>query len=73
MNSREYIQGIFLEIVSAPNYGLSEWQDAFVRAALEVSREVESPLKEEAIVRLVAMQVQAERRHSRPQRSAWAQ
>lgn len=56
MNSREYIRKIFLEIVSAPNYGLSEYEDAFVRAALEVSREVESPLKEEAIVRLVLMQ-----------------
>lgn len=56
MNSREYIQKIFLEIVSAPNYGLSEYEDAFVRAALEVSHEVESPLKEEAIVRLVLMQ-----------------
>lgn len=61
MNSREYIQKIFLEIVSAPNYGLSEYEDAFVRAALEVSREVESPLKEEAIVRMVLMQ----RRQSR--------
>ncbi len=55
MNSREYIQKIFLEIVSAPNYGLSDYEDAFVRAALEVTREVESPHKEEAIVRLVAM------------------
>lgn len=73
MHSREYIQGIFLEIVSAPNYGLTEWQDAFVRAALEVSREVESPLKEEAIVRLVAMQSTASRRSSRLRWSRLAQ
>ena len=56
MNSREYISKIFAEIVTAENYGLSPLEDAFVRAALEVAREVESPLKEQAIVRLVAMQ-----------------
>jgi len=56
MNSREYIQHVFSEIMSAENYGLSEYEDAFIRAALEVTQEVESPLKEEALVRLVMMQ-----------------
>lgn len=55
MKSRDYIRKIFAEIVSTQNYGLSPYEDAFVRAALEVAQEVESPLKEEAIVRLVAL------------------
>lgn len=59
MNSREYIQHVFSEITSAENFGLSDYEDAFIRAALEVAREVESPLKEEALVRLVMMQQQS--------------
>jgi hypothetical protein len=59
MNSREYIQHVFSEIISAENFGLSDYEDAFIRAALEVAREVESPLKEEALVRLVMMQQQS--------------
>lgn len=65
MNSREYIQHVFSEIMSAENFGLSDYEDAFIRAALEVAREVESPLKEEALVRLVMMQQQSRIAHRR--------
>ena len=68
MNSREYILQVFSELISAENYGLSGNDDAFIRAALEVAREVESPHKEEAIVRLVAMQLRGRRAAARRER-----
>ena len=70
MNSREYILQVFSEIISAENYGLSDREDAFIRAALEVAREVESPHKEEAIVRLVALRARGRSAHAAPDRGA---
>ncbi len=67
MQGSEYIRKVFSEIAMAKNFGLSPYEDAFVRAVLEVSRDVESPLKEEAIVRLVAMRA-APARAARRQR-----
>ena len=56
MKGSEYIRGVFHEVTraGAPKEGHTD--GVFLAAALEVMREIESPLKEEALVRLAVIE-----------------
>lgn len=58
MGGQEYIRSVFRQLLREPSRANGEVQGAFVAAALDVMQEVESPLKEEALVRLVTLDLE---------------
>jgi len=66
MQAREYIRGVYRDITRQQAKGLTYPQGAFLAAALEIVEELESPLKEETLVRLAILDLEGERDgHSR--------
>jgi hypothetical protein len=66
MKGSEYIRRVFHEVTRAGT-GTGDCTDGvFLAAALEVMREVESPLKEEALVRLAVIESDAKAPQYRP-------
>lgn len=64
MNAKEYVEKIMCELTSTRRRNATAMQGAFLGAALEIIREVESPLKEEALVTLATLELQSSRRNS---------
>jgi len=62
MKSREYIEKIVDELTSQECMSSTSLRGAFLGAALEIIREVGSPLKEEALVTLATLELAAARR-----------
>ena len=56
----DYVRGVFEEVVQEYQPSQPYRQGAFLTAALEVMRELESPLKEETLVRLAVLELQDE-------------
>jgi len=61
MQAREYIRSVYKDLLAEQRKGIGNPQGAFLTAALEIVREIESPLKEETLVRLAVLEVQSER------------
>jgi len=61
MRGVDYMRSIFQEISEEHSRGVSSARGAFLAAALVVVQELESPLKEETLVRLAVMELDAER------------
>lgn len=61
MRAREYIRSVYKDIMRVKPHGRGAPQGAFLAAALEVVRELESPLKEETLVRLAMLELESER------------
>ena len=61
MQAREYIRGVYKEITRQHARGLAYPQGAFLAAAVEIVRELESPRKEETLVRLAILELESER------------
>jgi hypothetical protein len=57
MRGSEYIRGVFGEVLHERRERGAYSQGAFLAAAIEIMRELESPLKEEALVRLAVLEV----------------
>jgi hypothetical protein len=57
MRGSDYIRGVFGEFVQERRDSDSHRRGAFLAAALEVMRELESPLKEETLVRLAVLEI----------------
>lgn len=64
MNAKEYVEKIMRELTAAKRGNATDTRGAFLGAALEIIREVESPLKEEALVTLVTLELQSARQNS---------
>jgi hypothetical protein len=60
MRGVDYMRSIFGEINEEHKRGISSSRGAFLAAALVVVQELESPLKEETLVRLAVMELDAE-------------
>lgn len=58
MRGSDYVRGIFEEVVQERPSLRAYGQGAFLAAALEVLRELESPLKEETLVRLAVLELE---------------
>ena len=61
MQAREYIRGVYRDITRQQSKGLTYPQGAFLAAALEIVEELDSPLKEETLVRLAILELESER------------
>jgi hypothetical protein len=59
MNAKEYVENIMRELTSTKRRSATDTRAAFLGAALEIIREVESPLKEEALVTLATLELQS--------------
>lgn len=57
MRGSEYIRGVFGEVIQERSDGGAYPQGAFLAAAIEIMRELESPLKEETLVRLAVLEL----------------
>jgi hypothetical protein len=57
MRGSEYIRGVFGEVIQERSDRGMYPQGAFLAAALEIMRELDSPLKEETLVRLVVLEL----------------
>jgi hypothetical protein len=57
MNGREYIMRVYEQLVSPESIETSAFRGAFLRAALSVVNEVDSPLKEETLVSLAVLEL----------------
>ncbi len=62
MNSKEYIEKIVEELAVMERQGGAALRSAFLGAALAIVREIESPLKEQALVTLATLELHAARR-----------
>ena len=61
MQAREYIRSVYRDLTQKQPIGPRYPQGAFLAAALEVMQEIESPLKEETLVRLAVLELTSER------------
>ena len=61
MNARDYIQRVYEQISSADSRDHSGVPGAFLGAALAIIGELESPVKEEALVSLALLEVSKKR------------
>ena len=61
MNSRDYIDKIVKELLSQERGSGAALRGAFLGAALDIVREIESPLKEEALVTLATLELRSAR------------
>jgi hypothetical protein len=68
MKAKEYVEEIIADLTSAKRKNATAMRGAFLGAALQIIREVESPLKEEALVTLATLELQTVRRDSVPRR-----
>lgn len=59
MKSREYVDKILKELLSQERGTGTSLRGAFLGAALEIVREIDSPLKEEALVTLATLELHA--------------
>lgn len=58
MRGSEYIRGVFGDLMQERSDRVAGcFQGAFLAAALEILRELESPLKEETLVRLAVLEL----------------
>jgi hypothetical protein len=57
MKGREYIMRVYEQLVSPESIETSAFKGAFLRAAMSVVKEVESPLKEETLVSLAVLEL----------------
>lgn len=64
MNAREYVEKVIDEITSRERRGSAASRGAFLGAALQIIRDVDSPLKEEALVTLATLELHSSRRES---------
>lgn len=60
MRARDYIRSVYKDLMRQQTQGCGESQGAFLAAALEVVREIESPMKEETLVRLAVLELMGE-------------
>jgi hypothetical protein len=63
MQARDYIRGVYKEIMRDQPHRQGYPQGAFLAAALEIIQEVRSPVKEETLVRLAVLELEKERPH----------
>ena len=61
MQAREYIRSVYKDLMRQQPHGRGALQGAFLAAAIEVVRELDSPLKEETLVRLAMLELESER------------
>ncbi|MEY4668101.1 MAG: hypothetical protein RL518_800 [Pseudomonadota bacterium] len=61
MKAREYIRGVYSDLIKEHPQGQGYPQGAFLAAALEIIREVETPMREETLVRLVVLELTEQR------------
>jgi len=64
MNAREYVEKIVAELMSRERRGGTASRGEFLGAALQIIRDVDSPLKEEALVTLATLELHSSRRKS---------
>jgi hypothetical protein len=62
MNGREYITRVYEQLVSPDRIEASVQRGAFLRAALSVVRELDSPLKEQTLVNLAVLELRHKQR-----------
>ena len=60
MQAREYIRSVYKDLMGPQSERREYPQGAFLAAAIEVVRELESPLKEETLVRLAVIELESE-------------
>ena len=70
MQAREYIRSVYKDLMREQRQGLGNLQGAFLAAAIEVVHGIESPLKEETLVRLAVLEVESERGLASPLQAA---
>jgi len=61
MRGREYIRSVYRDITRKQLHESGYPQGAFLAAALEILHQLESPLKEETLVRLAVLELASER------------
>jgi hypothetical protein len=61
MRARDYVRSVYKDLMKQQNQGRGGSQGAFLAAALEIVREIESPMKEETLVRLAVLELESER------------
>lgn len=61
MRGEDYVRGVFGEVLHDMRGRNGGHQGAFLAAALEVIHELESPQKEETLVRLAVLELEEER------------
>lgn len=66
MNAREYITHVYEQLVAPESIEASAFRGAFLRAALSVISDVQSPMKEETLVGLAILELA----HTKPLRSS---
>lgn len=71
MRGSEYIRRVFGDIIQERSDVRAHPQGAFLAAAIEIMRELESPLKEETLVRLAVLELD-DRKKGAPRRRACA-
>ena len=57
MRGSDYIRGVFGDVIQERGECSAYPQGAFLAAAIEIIRELESPLKEETLVRLAVLEL----------------
>ncbi|MFO0417552.1 MAG: hypothetical protein ACK5Y6_09710 [Pseudomonadota bacterium] len=71
MKAREYLVNVVGELCSKDNLEKTNYSGAFLGAALAIMNEVESPLREEALVKLALIEAQRhEQTPARPRKRA---
>lgn len=58
MRGGEYVRSVFQEVIQEHRQRSSSQPGAFLAAALAAMQELESPLKEETLVRLVVLELE---------------
>jgi hypothetical protein len=61
MRAREYIRHVYEDLMTGRHKEREYPRGAFLEAAVQVVRELESPLKEETLVRLAVLEIESER------------
>jgi len=61
MQAREYIRSVYKDLMGQQAKRRGDPQGAFLAAAIEIVRELDSPLKEETLVRLAMLELESER------------
>ncbi len=68
MRARDYVRGVFEEVIQEFQPSRESQRGAFLSAALDVIQELESPLKEETLVRLAVLEFEDSRDQARAYR-----
>jgi hypothetical protein len=61
MRARDYIRSVYQDIMKERPHDRGYPQGAFLAATLEIIREVETPLREETLVRLAVLELNEQR------------